>query len=86
MTHYETWLDGRRERFATLAEAERYMESEGLEYIDSCSCDHPTEERDYYLPVGEIEKYPHANAAFQDLYGDGYEPSITPVEEEDDDD
>lgn len=80
-TIYEVWENGHRvETFATLAQAEAYMESHGFEYIDSRSCDHPSEERMYYLPVGEIEKYPHSDAAFESLYGYGYEPNITPVE------
>ena len=48
MTRYEAYNGiGGRERpiFDSLQEAEEYMASEGLEYIDSAACDHPTEER-----------------------------------------
>ena len=80
MTTYETFLDGNRERFETLAEAEAYMSAHGMEYEDSRACDHPTEERQYYLPAGAIDNYENADEAFADLYGDGYEPTITPIE------
>ena len=82
MTRYEIWIMAHRLMvFDSLEKAEQYMESHGYEFIDSMACDHPTENRLYYLPVGEIGKYPHSDAAFEALYGYGFEPNITPVEE-----
>ena len=78
MVSYETYLNGERRHFDSLKEAESYMTSNGLEYADSRECGHPTQERRYYLPVGAMEKYQYTDDAFNDLYGDGYEPSITP--------
>lgn len=80
-TGYEIWILGHRiDAFDSLEQAQNYMTSHGYEYIDSMTCDHPTEDRMYYLPVGEIAKYQHSDAAFEELYGFGYEPNITPVE------
>ena len=84
MTRYEAYngIGGsQRPIFDNLQEAEEYMAAEGMEYIDSAACDHPTEERRYYLPIGEVGKYFDAAEAFSDLYGDGYEPCITPIED-----
>lgn len=81
MTRYETYIDGKRENFGSLADAEEAMLAAGMEYADSRACDHPSEERRYYLPTGTLEQYPNADAAFDDLYGDGYEPCITPIED-----
>lgn len=80
MTAYETYLDGNRERFETLTDAENFMTAHGLVYEDSRACDHPTEERSYWLPAGAIDNYANADEAFADLYGDGNEPTITPIE------
>ena len=72
MTRYEAWFtDCDKRMFDTLEEAEAYMQARGYEYYDSMACEHPTEERDYYVRDGETP----------DDYPDGYCPCITPIEE-----
>ena len=77
MTRYEAWIAGNdHEIFDTLEEAREFMERRGYtEYAGSYSCDHPTEEMEYYVREGEDA---------DDVYADGYCPCITPMEDDDD--
>lgn len=76
MTRYEVWIAGDDiTMFDTRKEAVAYIKRRGYtEYAGSYSCEHPTEERDYYVREGED--------ADED-YADGYCPCITPIEDSD---
>ena len=76
MTVYEAWIAANNnEIFATLEEARAFLARRGYtEYAGSYSCDHPTEEREYYVRPGED--------ADED-YAEGYCPCITPLEDDD---
>ena len=81
MTRYEIWIMAHRIMvFDSLEKAQEYMTNHGFQYVDFMACDHPFEYRHYYLPVDWDQKYSTSQEAFEELYGFGYEPNITPVE------
>lgn len=76
---YEVWIAGNDVTvFDSLDEAREYMRDRGYtQYEGSYPCDHPSEEREYYVREGED---------IDEDYADGYAPCITPEGEDDDDD
>ena len=82
-TIYETYINGDKNQFSTLEEAISYMERNGMETIhEFVTCNHPWEEREYYLPKSVIEKILNNEITQEEAfnaYGDGYEPCITPI-------
>ena len=82
-TIYETYINGDKHEFNDLNAAHRYMEKNGMESTRQfVTCDHPWEEREYYLPKTVIDKICNCEITTDEAleaYGDGYEPCITPI-------
>lgn len=66
------------ETFDTLEQAEAFIIRHGLVFATSATCDHPDEERLYYVDANSMVNDEPIDDILDRLYGHGFEPNITP--------